>query len=55
MEEGKYRMKKLLPKEFLEDVVRLPYKPNPQDNPQTESTRISTRESTRESTKNSTR
>jgi hypothetical protein len=36
MEEGKYRMKKLLPKEFLEDVVRLPYKPNPQDNPQHE-------------------
>ena len=30
-------MKKLLlPKEFLEDVVRLPYKPNPQDNPQHE-------------------
>ena len=29
-------MEKLLPKEFLEDVVRLPYKPNPQDNPQHE-------------------
>jgi hypothetical protein len=26
-------MEKLLPKEFLEDVVRLPYKPNPQNNP----------------------
>tara|TARA_R100001377_G_C3122610_1_gene86488 strand:+ start:41 stop:595 length:555 start_codon:yes stop_codon:yes gene_type:complete len=29
-------MKKSLPKEFLEDIIKLPYKPNPQDNPQHE-------------------